>query len=319
MGKTWDSVSSGLNFSDIENSIVGKFKNFAKNRIPNITVLDSIEKVFANLNLFDENKNLSNASILLFGKKPQIKFIAAKIRIGRFKASTEITDTIIIEGNLFEQLEAAIDAIKKHLNIRFEIKGIQRKDIWDYPIEVLREAVINALIHRDYSSSSEIQIKIYDDKIWLWNPGKLLPEITIEDLKKEHSSYPRNPLIANVFYLAGFIEKWGSGTKRMVELCKEQGLPEPEYREEQGGFSVYFFKDIYMEENLQKMGLNEREIRAILDVKAKGRITNKDYQKINKVSKPTATRELKKLVKLNLLIQKGITGKGTCYILSKGS
>ena len=239
--------------------------------------------------------------------------------MGRFKTPTDIIDTVIAEGNLFKQLDSIMEAIKKHLNVRFEIKGIYRTDIWDYPIEAIREAVINALIHKDYSSTAEIQIRIYDDKIWIWNPGKLPPQLTIEDLKKEHSSYPRNPLIANAFYLAGLIERWGSGTKRIVDLCKEQGLPEPEYREEQGGFSVWFYKDIYTEENLRKMGLNERQIKAVMYVKEKGRITNIEYQKLTGISKPTATRELKNLVDIQLLKQQGTTGKGTFYTLLKGS
>ena len=145
------------------------------------------------------------------------------------------------------------------------------------------------------------------------------PQLTIEDLKREHSSYPRNPLIANVFYLAGFVEKWGSGTRRIVDLCKARGLPEPEYKEEQGGFSVWFYKDIYTEDNLRKMGLNERQIKAVMYVKEKGKITNKEYQKLTGVSKPTSTRELKNLVELQLLKQQGTTGKGTFYILFKGS
>ncbi len=314
MGKTWDSLTCEANFSDIESSTVEDFKNLAKDRIPSISKLDSPEKIFANLELITDNKKMRNAAILLFGERPQKFLISAKTRVGRFKTSTDIIDTVIAEGNLFKQLETIIEAIKKHLNVRFEIKGIQRKDIWDYPIEAIREAVINALIHKDYSSTAEIQIRIYDDKIWVWNPGKLPPQLTVDDLKKEHSSYPRNPLIANAFYLAGFIERWGSGTKRIVDLCKKQGLPEPEYREEQGGFSVWFYKDIYTEDNLRKMGLNERQIKAIVHIKEKGKITNKEYQRLTGISKPTATRELKSLVEMGILKQQGVTGKGTFYI-----
>jgi len=207
-----------------------------------------------------------------------------------------------------------MEAIKKHLNVRFEIKGIEREDIWDYPLEAIREAVINALIHRDYLSLADIQIKIYDNKIWFFNPGKLPEEITIEMLKQDHGSIPRNRHIAYVFFLAGLIEKWGSGTKRMVELCREAGLPEPEFKEE-GGFVVEFYKDIYTEEYLAKLGLNERQIKAVMYVKEKGRITNKEYQEINKVSKKTASRDFEELVKKDVLKKVGITGKGTYYSL----
>ena len=317
MGKTWDSLSSGFDISDIDFSTIEMFKNLAKNRIPSIKEFDSVEKIFLNLKLFDENKKITNAGILLFGKEPQKRFISATVRVGRFKNSTHIVDTVVIEGNLFKQVEEVMNAIKKHLNVRFEIKGVARQDVWDYPLGALREAVINALIHRDYLSPAEIQIKIYDDRIWIWNPGKLPPQIKLEELKKEHSSYPRNPLIANAFYLAGFIERWGSGTERMVQLCMEQGLPEPEYKEEFGGFSVYFYKDIYTEENLRKMGLNERQIRAVIYVKQKGKITNKEYQMINGIKERMATLELNQLVERGIFRRVGTTGKGTFYAIAK--
>jgi ATP-dependent DNA helicase RecG len=317
MGKTWDSLSSGFDISKIDFSTIEMFKNLAKNRIPSIKEFDSVEKIFLNLKLFDENEKITNAGILLFGKEPQKRFISATVRVGRFKNSTHIVDTVVIEGNLFKQVEEVMNALRKHLNVRFEIKGVVRQDVWDYPLGALREAVINALIHRDYLSTAEIQIKIYDDRIWIWNPGKLPPQIKLEELKKEHSSYPRNPLIANAFYLAGFIERWGSGTERMVQLCMEQGLPEPEYKEEFGGFSVYFYKDIYTEENLRKMGLNERQIRAVMYVKQKGKITNKEYQIINGIKERMATLELNQLVERGIFRRVGTTGKGTFYAIAK--
>jgi len=317
IGETWDNLVSDANIDDIDIDTVENFKNLAKNRISSISKLDSIEKIFSNLKIITNEGKLTNATILLFGKDPQKFFISAKTRIGRFKTSTDITDTVIAEGNLFNQLEITVEAIKKHLNVKFEIKGIERQDIWDYPIEAIREAVLNALIHRDYLSTAEIQIRIYDNKIWIWNSGKLPEELSIEDLKKEHSSYPKNPLIANVFYLAGFIERWGSGTKRMVDLCKKQELPEPEYKEEQGGFSVWFYKDIYTEENLRKMGLNERQIKIIIYAKGKEKITNKEYQKLNNCSRNTATNDLRILIEKNILKESGKKGAGSYYVIAR--
>lgn len=101
----------------------------------------------------------------------------------------------------------------------------------------------------------------------------------------------------------------------MVEWMKEAGLPEPEYKEEMGGFSVYFYKDIYTEENLRKMGLNERQIKAVMYVKEKGKIANKEYQAICDTSERTATRDLTDLVGREIFEQVGVTGKGTSYIL----
>jgi len=194
---------------------------------------------------------------------------------------------------------------------------VQRKDVWDYPLPAIREACINALIHRDYMDSAEIQIKIYDDHIWFWNPGGLPEGITIEDLKKEHASRPRNKLIAMTFYYAGLIERWGTGTKRIVDLCKEQGLPEPEFKEEFGGFSVVFWKDIYNEEYLRKLGLSERQIKAVLYVKENGKITNREYQKINNCSRNTASNDLKKLVLKGVLKESGKKGAGSYYEIAQ--
>jgi len=298
---------------EIDEDTIRKFVGMAKERL-SISSDDAPEKMLENLELI-RNGKLTNAGVLLFGKNPQKYFLNAISRVGRFKNSVEIVDTVEIKGNLFEQVEELVDAIKKHLNVRYLIEDVERKDVWDYPLSAIREACINALIHRDYMDSPEIQIKIYDESIWFWNPGGLPEGITIDELKREHPSKPRNKLIAMVFYYAGLIEKWGTGTKRMVELCRNQGLPEPQFREEFNGFSVVFYKDLYNEEHLRDMGLNERQIRAVLYVKDKGRITNKVYQEICGVSERTASRDLSSLVSKGILEQIGFTGKGTHYVL----
>ncbi|MBO8167520.1 MAG: putative DNA binding domain-containing protein [Kosmotoga sp.] len=311
---SWESFPSDVGIEEIDKETIELFKNLAQDRLPGIAKDTSLEKILQNLELLKDDR-LTNAGLLLFGKNPQ-KYIAnAGLRVGRFRSDIDIVDTVDIKGNLFKQLDAAIDAIKKHMNVKFEIKEVVRKDIWDCPLEAVREAVINALIHRDYLESSDIQIRIYNDRIWFWNAGKLPDNLTVEMLKVEHPSFPRNKLLATVFYFAGYIEKWGSGTKRMVQLLKEQNLPEPDFKEFAGGLSVVFYKDKYTEENLRKMGLNERQIKAVMYVKEKGRITNKEYQKINNITKRTASRDLSELVSKNIFIQTGITGKGTYYIL----
>jgi len=158
----------------------------------------------------------------------------------------------------------------------------EREEVWEYPLPAIREALINSLIHRDYFKFNvQTQVKIFDDYIWFYNIGGLPEGINLEELKKPHSSVPRNPLIVHVFYLAGLIEEVGSGIGRIMDSLKLQGLPEPEFKEEMGGFSVRFYKDIYNEENLRKMGLNERQIKAVMYVKEKGKITNKDYIKLS--------------------------------------
>ncbi|MGC8886704.1 MAG: ATP-binding protein, partial [Verrucomicrobiia bacterium] len=219
------------------------------------------------------------------------------------------------------------EAIKKHISVKFDtrvkdftLEGLVRRDIWEYPLDALREAVINALIHRDYLGTAPIQIKIFDDKIEFWNLGKLMPPLTPDDLRRQHQANQRNPQIATVFYYAGLIESWGSGTIKMVELCKESGLPEPDfinYEQGIGAFSVIFNKDIYTEENLRKIGLNERQIKAVMYVKQKGKITNKEYQKINNISRQMATIDLKGLVDKGIFGVVGKAGRGIAYELTK--
>jgi len=204
---SWDSLPSEAGIEELDEITVEKFKEMAQERLA-ISEKDSPQKILENLELMKDGK-LTNAAVLLFGKNPQKYFLNSISRVGRFKSPTEVVDTIIIKGNLFEQVEALVNAIKKHINVRYVIEDIHRKDVWDYPLPAIREACINALIHRDYTNPAEIQIKIYDDHIKFWNPGKLPEGITIEDLKREHVSRPRNKLLAMVFYYAGLIEKVG--------------------------------------------------------------------------------------------------------------
>ena len=318
-GVTWDSLPSSGTLEDLDEETIRKFVHMARNRLPYVNENEDVESILDKLGLLEDGR-ITNAALLLFGKEPQRYYIQARVRIGRFKDPITIIDDKEIGGNLFTQVEEAMKIIMSHIGVRYEFEGeLRRKEIWDYPLDALREAIINALIHRDYTDPSSVQIKIFDDFIWMWNPGKLPPGIVIEDLKKEtHPSKLRNPKIAQVFYYVGLIERWGTGTFKIVRLCLESCLPEPEFKEEAGGFVLLLRKDIYTEDYLRKLGLNERQIKAVLYVKEKGRITNKEYQGLFGVSKPTASRELDDLVRKGILERIGATGRGTYYVL-KGS
>jgi len=316
-GEPWDSIADDFSPREIDPAAVGHFIHLAveKNRLTDVSLNEAPEVVLEKLGLIADRKP-RNGAILLFGKDPQRHLTNLCVRIGRFKTETTIIDDKWVRGNLFQQLEETLNILRQHIGVRYNIKGVEREDVWDYPIPALREALLNALIHRDYFNIGNfITIKVYDDRIWFSNPGGLPEGITVEELKKPHQSYLRNPLIAKVFYLAGYIEQYGSGTVRMVEWMKEAGLPEPDYKEELGGFSVYFYKDIYTEENLKKMELNERQIKAVMYTKEKGRIANREYQELCNTSGRTATRDLTDLVSREIFGQVGVTGKGTNYTL----
>ena len=141
--------------------------------------------------------------------------------------------------------------------------------------------------------------------------------MTIDDLyNPDHNSKPRNKLIAGIFYDVELIERYGSGIQRIMDACRKADLPSPTFEEKFGGFLVIFRKDIYTEEYLQRLGLNEREIKAVMFVKEKGKITNKEYQQLNSVSNKTAYLELSSLVQKDLFIIQGI-GKSVKYIILK--
>ena len=255
------------------------------------------------------------AAILLFSRLTN-KFISqAAIHCGRFKERNIVIDDRMIVGTVFEQIEEAMDFIRKNINVEFVMTGRpQREQKWDYPLEALREALVNAICHRDYTIFSNIEVRIYDDKLIIRSPGFLPYGITLEELYKPHSSTLRNKGLAEVLYDTELIERWGSGIEKIQQHCLDAGLPEPIFEEYQG-FQVVFRKDVYDEEYLRSLNLNERQIKAVMYVKEKGQITNKEYQEVCATSKRTASRDLLDLVSSGFFEQIGTTGTGTAYIL----
>jgi len=318
-GQSWDSLTDSFSIEEIDKGTVKTFVNLAveSKRLTGLSLKDSVDVILSKLGLMVDGK-LTNGAILLFSKNPQKYFVNLCVRIGRFKTEATIIDDKWAIGNLFKQFGETENILKQLISVKYEINDFYRKDIWDYPISALREVVLNALIHRDYFNVANfILIKVYDDRIWFYNPGRLTEGITIGELKEQHGSFLRNPLIGKVFYLAGLIEQYGSGTVRIVEWMKGAGLPEPEYREGKDGFSVYFYKDIYTEENLRKRSLSDRQIKAVEFVKERGKITNKQYQKLSNISKPTATRDLADLVEKDVFNSEGKGKRDIHYTLIK--
>ncbi len=305
-GTNWDAITGNYTLDEIDEKTVDKFVNRAikKGRLPDGQT-DNLKETLKKLNLIINDK-LTNAAIILFGKNPQQYFTNALIRVITFKGNINTSDKII-SGNLFNQVEEAEKAIKSSLNVRHEVKGkLTRNDIWDYPLEAVRESLLNAIIHRDYFKYGiQTQIKISEDNIWFFNPGGLIGGLTIESLKKSHPSAPRNPLIADVLYHAGYVEVYGSGMGRILASFKGAGLPEPDFKEEFEGFSLYMFKG-YTEDMLRKMALNERQIKAMALLNKKGSISTKEYSKIvTDVTIGTVRRDLTDLIDKGLIVPVG--------------
>jgi len=323
MGRTWDDMGMDhASINEIEETAVAAFLKAAikSGRIYPGAVQDDLVSLLENLELVAPDGKLTAAAILLFGKKPMRYFVHSYFKIGRFgvsDADLKFQDTV--EGNIFEMVDRVIRLLKeRYLVSPITYEGIQRIEKLEYPEAALREAILNAIVHKDYTGTT-IQLSVYDDKLMLWNPGKLPADIPLEKLTQKHASHPRNKHIAEVFFRAGYIESWGRGIETILSACRIAGLPEPAFEEAWGGVVVTFFKDIYTEEYLTGLGLDERFRKVLLTVKAKGIIYNSQYQELFGVSKRTASNDLKILTEKKLLLKMGTTGKGTYYTLYWGN
>lgn len=191
---------------------------------------------------------------------------------------------------------------------------IQREEKHEYPPDAIREAIVNAIVHRNYSSPSKVQIRIFDDRIEVWNPGRLPEGWTVEKLKEEHESIPKNPLLFKQFFWVKYVEDVGGGTIDMINECRRWGIPDPEF-EDTGTSIVVTFKKPPVLEDLEKLGLNDRQIKAVDYIVRKGSITNREYQKLNSTIKRTATRDLTDLVKRDIFRSIGRGKRELKYVL----
>jgi ATP-dependent DNA helicase RecG len=325
-GQSWDVLPCDVSLDALDERTVADFATLAKPRLPELSPSDSIKRVLGNLELLTGDGRLLQAAPLLFGQKrePQRVAVSAQVHMGRFKDATTILDDKMFDGNLFRQLDAVMTQFRQYLQVRYEfhkeigersgLEAAQRIEIWDYPLDALREAIANALLHRDYTSSGQTTIQVFDDSVVISNPGGLPDDLKVEDLRRPHRSHPRNPLLAQVFYYASIVERWGSGTTRMAQLCRAQGLPEPEFASAPHTFMVTFRKDPYTLERLRQLGLNERQRQAIQFVREQGSISNLEYRNLTRVSDRTALRDLDGLVEAGVLIRAS-KGRQARYIL----
>lgn len=281
----------------------------------------SAKDVLTHLNLL-RNDKLTNASVLLFGKNPHRFFLQAEVKCVQLPG-TEVCKPFpsykVYDGNLFEQVDKAVafvlDIIKQAVIQQEHTPQFKRP--FEIPVFAIQEAIVNAVAHRNYNVTSGVQVMVFTDRVEVWNSGSLPPELSIEDLRKPHTSFPANPLLANALYLANYIQRAGSGTLEMIKQCKAQGMPEPEFvliRNVE--FRTILARDIYTENLLSKLGLNERQIKAVSFVKERGQITNKEYVKLTSVGSRQALTDLKGLVDKKVLSAVG-KGRSARYLLRK--
>ena len=320
-GKHWDSVPvPNVTVADLKADTFDFFrkKGIKSNRLDEDTLTDNNQLLLENLKLTEGNY-LKRAAILLFHPDPEKYVTNAYIKIGYFDNDYDLRYQDEVHGNLFKQVEKTMDLLfTKYIKAMISYEGIYRVETFEYPKEAVREALHNAIAHKDYTGATPIQISVYKDKIMIWNYGELPANWTIDTLQKKHSSLPHNPDISNAFFRIGYIEAWGRGIGKMNSQCAAAGLPQPQYYYESSGFWVVFRKDFFNEEDLQAKGLNPRQIKAVLYVKENGQITNSEYQKINETSERTALRDLEELCNKYGLFDRVGKQKNTYYTLLNG-
>ena len=254
------------------------------------------------------------AGVLVFGKDPQRYVPQSKIQVIKFVASGEVMKTAEFKGPLPEQANQALNFIKTSTDVMVRIKGFKREDLPRFPLLAMREFVVNALIHRDYSyTGSSIRILLYPDRFEVHSPGGLPTPLDRDKLLTY--SYSRNPVIMDLMHRLGYAERFGIGLARTLKLVKEQGYPEPSFSSTAAWFTATCFPLSAFEPDEQLLSqLSERQRLALGHVKEHGRITNRVYQGLTNVSRLTAARELKDLVDKGIFKMKG-KGKGTYYTL----
>ena len=191
------------------------------------------EEFLTHLNLLDDGRPV-NAAVLLFARQPQRFLISSEVKCAHFHG-TEVVKPIpsyqVYKGTAFDLVDQAVDFVlsKIDLTVGTRAESTQAPVTYELPPEVVREAIVNAVAHRDYTSNGSVQVMLFADRLEVWNPGALPPSLTLEKLRRPHGSVPANPLLAEPLYLTRYIERMGTGTGDMIRRCREAGLAEPEF------------------------------------------------------------------------------------------
>jgi ATP-dependent DNA helicase RecG len=236
------------------------------------------------------------AAVVAYANEVLPDYPQCGLRMARFRGTTrnEFLDQRQLTGHAFQLFREAELFLRRHLPVRgrFAAGLMERQDEPLFPLLALREALVNALCHRDYAIyGGAVSVGIYDDRLEITSAGLLPFGLTVADLKRKHDSRPRNPLLANLFYLRGLIERWGRGTQRIVELCVQAGHPEPEFEELAGSVTVCFPVAGYTPPHRVEHNLTERQ-RRILHVLQDG--TQKQFKEIRaQFNPPLAERTLR--------------------------
>ena len=228
------STCDGASLDDLDSERMKRFVQAARDarRFP-LAETVAPKHLLEHLHLLSDGRP-TNAAVMLFGKSPQRFLLSSEIKCLRFHG-TEVEKPIAslqaYRGTVFELVDQAADFVlgKIDRSVGTRAHGPQAPVTYEIPIEVVTEAIVNAVAHRDYTSNGSVQVTLFSDRLEVWNPGRLPPQLTLEKLRVPHASVPGNRLIAQALYLAKYIEQAGTGTLDMIRRCVTAGLPEPEF------------------------------------------------------------------------------------------
>ena len=256
---------------------------------------------------------LKKAALLLFGKQPSQFIQQNQVKLVRFKGTVavDILDTLTLSGTLIDNINQSLDFIQRHTRKTFTITEAQREEQPEYPFLALREAVVNAIVHRDYYSSAAVQINIYDNRLEITNPGALPAELKVDNLPFIGLGIPRNPTIYQLLHDAGYVEGLGTGFPRIYQSMQQAGLPDPKPEDLGTLFKITLYNANAPE---LRDGLSDRQRKALSYIREHKIISTSVYERLYNVSKPTAINDLNNLTVLGHLTKKG-RGRATHYLL----
>ncbi len=271
------------------------------------------------------------AGLLLFGARPQDRLEAATLKCAFFYGrhqGTQLRDRADVVGPLHRVIDQGAAFVARNRRLVPRMEGIRRVDVPEYPDYSVREALANALAHRDWSlEGAKVRLFLFDDRLEIWSPGRLPPPITLERLG--YDQFSRNRLIARVLVERGYIEEVGLGIRRMREEMADLGLPEPEFRED--GFSfVTTFRSVAPREKialpadpfralLERHEISERQYKGLLHAQEHGSVARREYVALTGLSERTAANDLADLVRKGLLAPTAGRGRRAAYRLREGA
>ncbi len=242
-GKHWDGVPvPNVSFTDLDATTIRSFRQRAKQskRLTDTLLDEGDDQLLDKLHL-TEQQYLKRSALLLFHPDPQRFVTGASVKIGAFEGDSELLYHDEVQGNLFHQVETVMELLlSKYLKATITYHGLQRIERYPLPVEALREALMNAIAHKDYAGGAPIQISVYENKLIVWNEGQLPQGWSVQRLMEKHPSKPFNPDIANAFFRAGLIESWGRGIEKILQACAEHGVPAPSIRSDLSGLWIEF-------------------------------------------------------------------------------